>query len=77
MLFLQKPNKEAGMNLKISIQVSKALAGMRTQGLSDKTGIATTSINEMMRRGTCHTGTLEKLAAAFDIKVSEFIARGE
>ena len=65
------------MNLKISIQVSKALVGMSTQGLSDKTGIATTSINDMTRRGTCHTGTLEKLADAFDIKVSEFIARGE
>ena len=65
------------MNLKISIQVSKALVGMSTQGLSDKTGIATTSINDMARRGTCHTGTLEKLSAAFDIKVSEFISRGE
>ena len=65
------------MDLKISIQVSKAKVGMSTQGLSDKTDIATTSINEMARRGTCHTGTLEKLAAAFDIKVSEFIARGE
>ena len=77
MLFLPKPNKEAGMDLRISIQVSKALTGMSTQGLSDKTDIATTSINEMARRGTCHTGTLEKLAAAFDIKDSEFIARGE
>ena len=65
------------MDLKKSIQVSKALGDISTQQLSDKTGIATTSINEMVRRGTCHTGTLKKLADAFDIKVSEFIGRGE
>ena len=65
------------MNLKKSIQVSKALEGIGTNELGDRTGIASTSINEMIRRGTCHTDTLKKLAMAFNIKVSEFIERGE
>ena len=65
------------MDLGKSINISMAIASINQQGLSDKTGIAQTSISQMVARGTCHTDTLKKLSKAFDIKVSEFIARGE
>ena len=65
------------MDLGKSINISMAIDGLNQQSLSDKTGIAQTSISQMIARGTCHTGTLDRLAEAFGIRTSEFVARGE
>ena len=65
------------MDLKRSINISLAIAGINQQQLADKMGVAPSSISAMVQRGTCHTDTITKMAEVFNIRSSEFIARGE
>ena len=65
------------MNLTKSLSISLAEAGITQEELANIIGVTQAHISCISVRGTCTTGTLDKLARAFNIKVSTFIARGE
>ena len=65
------------MNLRLSIDISLAIAGMNRRQLAESIGLTPGAISLMAARGTCSSVTIEKMAKAFDVKESEFIARGE
>lgn len=65
------------MDLKLSIDISLAMAGMNRRQLAESIGVTPGAISSMTSRGSCGSKTIEDMAKAFDIKVSEFIARGE
>ena len=65
------------MDLSRSINVSMAIDGINQQQLAAKLGIAPASVSSMIKRGTCHTDTVTRLAKVFNIRSSEFVARGE
>ena len=65
------------MNLKRSIAINLAKNDLTQQELARKIGVTQAQISGLVVRGTCTTNTLERLAAAFNMTVSEFIAVGE
>ena len=69
--------EEYDMDLQKSLAISMAIDGLTQQELARKIGVTQAQISSISVRGTCTTGTLDKLSKAFGIKVSVFIARGE
>jgi transcriptional regulator with XRE-family HTH domain len=65
------------MNLGKSIQIARAKHGLQVQELAEKLGMKPTSLSQLSSQKSCTGATLQKLAAAFDMKVSEFVALGE
>lgn len=65
------------MNLGVSIKVALAKRGMSHKALADEMGVLQSSLSQLINRGSCPSTTIEKLAAIFGMKVSEFIALGE
>ena len=65
------------MHLSKSINVSMAMAGINQQQLAGKLEVSAATVSSIIRRGTCHSDTIAKLARVFGIPSSEFIARGE
>ena len=65
------------MNLKRSIAINLAKNDLTQQELARKIGVTQAQISGLVVRGTCTTNTLERLATAFNLTVSEFIAVGE
>lgn len=65
------------MNLRKSIKMCLAEKGMAQKDLAEKLGMSQTSMSQLAAQKSCTGATLQKLADAFDMKVSEFVALGE
>ena len=66
------------MNIGRSIRIACAHCDMNQGDLAATCGISRVTISHLVTGKTqCNQKTLETLAAAFDMKVSEFIALGE
>lgn len=65
------------MNLRKSIKVALAQRGTTQKALAEELGMSETGISQLAAQKSCTGATLQKLATAFGLKVSEFIALGE
>lgn len=65
------------MNLRKSIKTALAQRDMSQKALATKLGMLETSLSQLAAQKSCTGATLQKLADAFGLKVSEFIALGE
>lgn len=65
------------MNVGKSIRVALAKKGMSQKQLAEQLGMRQTSLSQLAAQTSCTGATLEKLAGAFDMKASEFVALGE
>lgn len=66
------------MNIKRSIKLSLAMNDMNQRDLAEKTGMSEGAISQLTRgRNGATQESLTKLAEAFGVPVSEFIALGE
>lgn len=65
------------MNVGKSIKVALAQRGMTQKALAEQLGMSQSSMSQLAAQESCTGATLNKLAAAFGIPVSEFVAIGE
>ncbi len=65
------------MNLRKSIMIALAHHDMRQKDLAEKMSMSPAGITQLMSQTSCTAVMLERLASAFDMKVSEFVALGE
>lgn len=65
------------MNLKKSVKQACINADMKQKDLAEKLGMKPQQLNCTIARNSTSFSMLARLAAAFDMKVSEFIALGE
>ena len=65
------------MNLKKSVKQACINADMKQKDLAEKLGMKPQQLNCTIARNSTSFAMLARLAAAFDMKVSEFIALGE
>lgn len=65
------------MNLRKSIKQCLLDKEMSQKDLAVKLGMSETSMSQLAAQKSCTAATLQKLADAFDMKVSEFVAIGE
>jgi len=65
------------LNLRKSIKTALAQRDMSQKALAEKLGMRETSISQLAAQTSCTGATLQKLAEAFEMKVSEFVALGE
>ncbi|MNR49443.1 Helix-turn-helix domain protein [compost metagenome] len=65
------------MNIRKSTLIALAKKDMRQADLAKKLGIASNTLSEIIGKETCSGQTLQKLADAFEMPVSEFIKLGE
>lgn len=65
------------MNIGKSLKMSLLKNDMEQSDLADKIGIHQSNISKISCGKTITTATLERLATAFNMKVSEFVAIGE
>ena len=65
------------MNVCKSIDVALAIKGETNLWLAKQIGILDTSLSSLKHFNSTTTARLEKLANAFDMKVSTFISLGE
>lgn len=69
--------KEHHMNVGKSLKIALAQKGMKQNALAAQLGVTTVWISRLANSEKAGTTTVEKLAAAFDMKISEFVALGE
>lgn len=65
------------MNLRKSIKKCLVDNDMSQKALAEKLGMTQTSMSQLAAQTSCTGATLQKLAEAFDMKVSDFIKLGE
>lgn len=65
------------MNLRKSVKQACINADMKQKDLAEKLGMKPQQLNCTIARNSTSFAMLTRLAAAFDMKVSEFIALGE
>lgn len=66
------------MNIGKSIKIACAMRDLTHYELADKAGVSTVTLSSLVNNKTsCKQKTLESLAKAVDLPVSEFIALGE
>lgn len=65
------------MNFRRSLKLALAQRGMTQKALAEKLGMRESSMSQLAAQTSCTGATLQKIADAFDMKVSEFIALGE
>lgn len=65
------------MNIGKSLKISLLKNNMEQSDLAEKLGIHQSNISRIANCKTITTETLERLAVAFNMKVSEFVAVGE
>ena len=65
------------MNLRKSVMIAMAQRDMKHKDLADKVGMSQGSMSQLLGQTSCTGATLQKLADAFDLKVSDFIKLGE
>ena len=76
-ILLKSKGEKNQMNLKKSINVCLAENEKSTVWLQEVLGMSQPQFSSMMRRNSAQLSTLEKIANAFGLKISEFIAKGE
>jgi transcriptional regulator with XRE-family HTH domain len=65
------------MNVGKSLKVALAKAGLSQRQLAAKLGCGPGWVSRLANRASADIRTIEQLAAAFDMKVGEFILLGE
>lgn len=65
------------MNLRKSIKVALAQRNMEQKALAEQLHMSQSSMSQLAKQESCTGATLQKLADAFGLKVSEFVALGE
>ena len=65
------------MNLRKSVMIALAQRDMKQRDLAEKVGMSQGSMSQLLGQTSCTGATLVKLADAFGVKVSEFVALGE
>lgn len=65
------------MNIGKSLKISLLKNNMEQSDLAEKLGIHQSNISRIANCKTITTETLERLATAFNMKVSDFVAVGE
>jgi len=65
------------MNIGKSLKISLLKNNMEQSDLAQKLGIHQSNISRIANCKTITTETLERIAGAFNMKVSEFVAIGE
>lgn len=65
------------MNFRRSLKLALAQRDMTQKSLALKLGMRETSMSQLAAQTSCTGATLQKIAEAFDMKVSEFVALGE
>lgn len=65
------------MNLKKSIAICMAENDLNQTSLAARMKAPTSHINRMMNKNVCSMVNLIALARVFNLKVSEFVAKGE
>lgn len=65
------------MNLRKSVMLALASKEMMQKDLAKQLGMSQGSMSQLVNQKSCTGATLQKLAGAFDMKVSDFVALGE
>ena len=65
------------MNVRKSVMILLAQRDMKQKDLADQLGMSQGSMSQLLSQTSCTGATLQKLADAFDMKVSDFIKLGE
>lgn len=65
------------MNFRRSLKMALAQRDMTQKALAEKLGMRETSMSQLAAQTSCTGATLQKIADALDMKVSEFVALGE
>lgn len=65
------------MNIGMSIKLALVKAGKNQRQLASEMGISERQVNKVANRKTASSQTIEKMAAIFGMKASDFIALGE
>jgi len=65
------------MDIRKSINVAVAQKGITKTDLADNLGVSRQRVYSLARQKSVRHETIERLATALDMKVSEFIALGE
>lgn len=65
------------MNLRKSVMIAMAQRDMKQKDLADQIGMSQGSMSQLLGQTSCTSATLQKLANAFDMKVSDFVKLGE
>ncbi|MNQ26398.1 helix-turn-helix protein [compost metagenome] len=65
------------MNIGKSLKIAMVKQNLDQSGLAEKLGIHKTSVSRMANNHGINCETLSRLATAFGMKVSEFVALGE
>ena len=65
------------MDIKKSLNVALAKSGMSKTEFADKLGVSRARLYAILNQKTVQKETLESVASALDMKMSEFIALGE
>ncbi len=65
------------MNVKISVKVALARNDMTVRELAEKMGVSRARVYDIINQPSPLITTIENVANAFGMKVSEFIALGE
>lgn len=65
------------MNAAKSLRIAMVKLGMNQTDLAKKAGITQSSISGLANRENWNCESLQKIAKAFGMKVSEFVALGE
>jgi DNA-binding Xre family transcriptional regulator len=65
------------MNFRKSLKLALIQHEMTQKALALKLGMRETSMSQLAAQSSCTGATLQKIADAFGMKVSEFVALGE
>jgi DNA-binding Xre family transcriptional regulator len=65
------------MNFRKSLKLALIQRDMTQKALALKLGMRETSMSQLASQSSCTGATLQKIAGAFGMKVSEFVALGE
>lgn len=65
------------MNIKTSLTIALAKRGMSKTQFAEKMGISRARLYNMLAQKNFNQKTIEDIAGALDLKISEFIALGE
>ena len=65
------------MDITKSIQICRNKKGWNQGELAEHLGISSAAVSTMLRRGSCNSDTIIKLANVFEMKASAFIKKGE
>lgn len=65
------------MNAGQSIQIALIKKGMKKKELAAEIGITPNYLSDLLKKESCSGSMMERLAAAFEMEVSEFIALAE